>query len=147
MTRSMKLGLALFVGLVAGILEGAIYAKQTVGTTFGWMSQWAAVGTYAELTDLQYRYADAAHARAALSDFVSFADQLKAKGTISDPKSFGFDVALANMRLAMLDRRAGNMDAYQANLSRAQEALKAAGSQHTSADDMERFVNQHEPHR
>lgn len=147
MTRRLKLGLVLIVGLIAGILVGALYARQTIGTSSNWMSQWAAVGTYAELTNLQYRYADEAHARAALSDFVSFADQLKAKGPVSDPKSFGFDVALTYMRLAMLDRRAGNMDGYQANLSRAQEALKAAGSQHTSADDMERFVNQREPHR
>lgn len=147
MTRRLKLGLVLIVGLIAGILVGALYARQTIGTSSNWMSQWAAVGTYAELTNLQYRYADEVHARTALSDFVSFADQLKAKGTVSDPKSFGFDVALTYMRLAMLDRRAGNMDGYQANLSHAQEALKAAGSQHTSADDMERFVNQREPHR
>lgn len=147
MTRRLKLGLVLIIGLIAGILVGALYARQTIGTSSNWMSQWAAVGMYAGLTNLQYRYADEAHARAALSDFVNFADQLKANGTVSDPNSFGFDVALTYMRLAMLDRRAGNMDAYQANLSRAQEALKAAGSQHTSADDMERFVNQHEPHR
>jgi hypothetical protein len=147
MTRRLKLGLVLIVGLIAGILVGALYARQTIGTSSNWMSQWAAVGTYAELTNLQYRYADEAHARAALSDFVNFAEQLKAKGTISDPKTFGFDVALAYMRLATLDHRAGNMNGYQANLSRAQDALKAAGSQHTSAEEMERFVSQHQPHR
>lgn len=146
MTRRLKLGFVLIVGLIAGILVGALYARQTIGTSSNWMSQWAAVGTYAELTNLQYRYADEAHARAALSDFVNFAEQLKAKGTISDPKSFGLDVALAYMRLAMLDRRAGNMEGYQANLSRAQDALKAAGSQHTSVEEMERFVSQREPH-
>ncbi|HYW98000.1 MAG TPA: hypothetical protein VE822_02730 [Candidatus Elarobacter sp.] len=147
MTRGLKLGFVLVVGLIAGISVGVLYARQTIGTSSNWMSQWAAVGTYAELTNLQYQYADEAHARAALSDFVKFAEQLRAKGTISDPKTFGFDVALAYMRLAMLDRRAGNMDGYQANLSSAQDALKAAGSEHTSADEMERFVSQHEPHR
>lgn len=147
MTGRLKLCLVLIAGLTAGISVGVVYAKQTIGTSSNWMSQWAAVGTYAELTNLQYRYADEAHARAALADFAKFAEQLKAKGTISDPKTFGFDVALAYMRLATLDRRAGNTEGYQANLSHAQEALKAAGSQHTSAEEMERFVNQREPHR
>lgn len=147
MTRRLKLGLVLIVGLIAGISVGVLYAKQTIGTSSNWMSQWAAVGTYAQLTNLQYRYADEPHGRAALSDFVNFAEQLKAKGTISDPKAFGFDVALAYMRLATLERRAGNMEGYQANLSRAQEALKAAGSQHTAPEEMERFVSQREPQR
>ena len=49
MTRRVKLGIALLVGLVAGILVGVFYARQTVGTTFGWMSQSAAFRTYAQL--------------------------------------------------------------------------------------------------
>src|SRR5207244_10783349 len=129
MTRGLKLGFFLVVGLIAGISVGVLYARQTIGTSSNWMSQWAAVGTYAELTNLQYQYADEAHARAALSDFVKFAEQLRARATISDPMNFGLDVDLAYMRLGMLDRRVGNMDVEQANISSAQDALKAAGAE------------------
>ena len=80
MTRRVKLGIALLVGLVAGILVGVFYARQTVGTTFGWMSQSAAFRTYAQLANLQYQYSDAPHARAALFDFISFAEELRDAG-------------------------------------------------------------------
>jgi hypothetical protein len=147
MTRRVKLGLVLIVGLSGGISIGVLYARQTIGTISNWTSQWAAVGTYAQLTNLQYLYADEPHARAALSDFLSFAEQLKANGVVFDPKTLGFDVALAYVRLAALDRHAGNMDGYQANLLHAQAALKVAGSEHTSVEDMERFVNRQGPSR
>jgi hypothetical protein len=147
MTRRLKLGLALFVGLVAGILAGVVYAKQTIGTTFGWMSQWAAVGTYAQLANLEYQYADESHGRAALSDFLNFAEKLKAEGNATDVKALEIDVARTYVRLAVLDRHAGNTAGYQSDLSSAQAALRAAGSPHASAEDVERSVNQLESHQ
>lgn len=147
MTRRLKLGLALFVGLVAGILVGVVYAKQTIGTTFGWMSQWAAVGTYVQLADFQYQYADDQHARAALSDFLSFTEKVRAAGNVTDRKAFEMSVARTYARLAVLDRRAGNTGAYQSDLSRAQAALTAAGSPHNSVEDVQRSVTQLDSHR
>lgn len=147
MTRRLKLGLALFVGLVAGILVGVVYAKQTIGTTFGWMSQWAAVGTYAQLANLEYQYADEPHGRAALSDFLNFAEKLKAEGSATDAKALEIDVARTYVRLAVLDRHAGNTAGYQSDLSGAQAALQAAGSPHASAEDVERSVSQLESHQ
>ena len=147
MTRRLKLGLALFVGLVAGSLVGVVYAKRTIGTTFGWMSQWAAVGTYAQLANFEYQYADEPHGRAALSDFLNFAEKLKAEGNATDAKALEIDVARTYVRLAVLDRHAGNTAGYQSDLSRAQAALQAAGSPHASAEDVERSVNQLESHQ
>ena len=123
MTRRLKLGFALLVGLVAGVSVGVVYAKHTIGTSFGWMSQWAAVGTYVQLANLQYQYADEPHARAALSDFLSFAEKLRAAGNVTDGKALEISVARTYVRLAVLDRHAGNTAAYQSDLSGAQAAL------------------------
>ncbi len=138
----MKSGLALIVGLAVGGSVGVIHASRTIGMSASWMSQWAAGAQYARLADLQYRYADEAHARAALTDFLNFTQQMKDAGKVSDPRTLGIDVALAYMRLAALDRQGGNMDGYQSNVSRAQEALRAVGVQRTSVDDMEKFLSQ-----
>lgn len=73
------------------------------------MSQWATVGMYTRLADLQYRYADEPHARVALADFLNFAQQTKDAGKVSYPRTLGIDVALAYMRLAALDQQGGNM--------------------------------------
>ncbi len=142
----MKLGLALVVGLGLGMSVAVIYARHTISLSNERMSQWAAVGTYAALAHLQYRYADEQHARAALSDFVSFAQQAKTAGKVSDGRAFGLDVAHAYMRLAGLDRRDGNMEGYRANLSRAQEALREFGVRDNLVEDnIERFLGQDEP--
>lgn len=142
----VKLGIALVVGLGAGISVGVIYARHTIGMSNRRMSQWAAVGTYAALAHLQYRYADEQHARAALSDFLSFAQQAKTAGKISDGRAFGLDVAHAYMRLAGLDRRGGNMDGYQSNVSHAQEALRESSVRGTAVEEnMERFLDQDKP--
>lgn len=138
----IRLGLALVVGLGAGILIGMAYAKHTVGRGYDMMSQWAAVGTYEQLADFQCQYADEPHARAALSAFLSFVEKLRAAYHISDPKALEISVARAYVRMAVLDRHAGNADGYQSDLSRAQDALRAAGSAHTSVEDVERSVNQ-----
>src|SRR5438046_10382516 len=67
MTRGLKLGFVLVGGFIAGISVGVLYARQTIGTSSNWMSQWAAVGTYAELTNLQYQNAHEAQAPTALA--------------------------------------------------------------------------------
>lgn len=142
----VKLGLALVVGLGAGISIGVVYSRRTISLSNERMSQWAAVGTYAALAHLQYRYADEQHARTALSDFLSFAQQAKTAGKISDGKAFSLDVAHAYMRLAGLDRRDGNMEGYRENLSRAQEVLREFGARDNLAEDnIERFLSQDEP--
>jgi hypothetical protein len=115
--------------------------------SYGWMSQWSAVGTYSQLADFQYQYADEPHARAALADFLSFAEKLRATGNVTDPKTLEVSVARTYVRLAVLDRHAGNRDGYQSDLSRAQDALRAAGSPHSSVEDVERSVNQLESRR
>jgi hypothetical protein len=137
-------GVALIIGLGIGGTVGAIYSSRTIGLSSRWMSQWAADGQYDQLAVLEYRNADNAHARAALQDFLKFTEQMKANGKVSDPRTFGTDVALAHMRLATLDRQSGDMDGYQSNLVRAQESLRAVGVQHTSAEDLEKFLSQHE---
>jgi hypothetical protein len=147
MTRlRVKLGLAIVVGLGAGISVGVVYAEHTIGMSYGLMSQWAAVGTYAQLADFQYQYADESHARAALHDFLKFAEKLQAAGKVSDLKALEVSVARAYVRLAVLDRRAGNAPGYQADLSGAQDALRVAGSPHASVEDVEKSVNQLDSH-
>jgi hypothetical protein len=105
------------------------------------MSQWAAVSAYAQLAGLQYRYADERHARAALSDFLTFAQQMSSSGKAPDAKSLGIDVALAYMRLAALDRKLGDLESQTSNVSRAQETLRAIGIKQTSREDMESFLS------
>jgi len=146
-TRHVTLGLAFLVGLGAGISVGITYAKHTIGISSGMMSQWAAVGTYAQLADFQYQYADEPHARAALYDFISFTEKLRAAGKVTDPKALDVSLARTYARLAVLDRHAGNTNGYQADLSRAQAALTAAGSPHNSIEDVERSVYQLESQR
>jgi hypothetical protein len=147
MTRRLKLGLGLLVGLVAGIPAGVFYARHTIGLSSEWMSQWAAVGTYAQLANLQYQYADEPHARMALCDFLSFTEKLRAAGNVTDMKALEISVARTYVRLAVLDRHAGNTAGYQSDLSGAQAALRAAGSPHASAEDVERSVSQLESHQ
>lgn len=137
-------GVALIIGLGIGGLIGAIYSSRTIGLSSRWMSQWAADGEYDELAVLEYRNADDARAKAALKDFLDFTRQMNANGRVSDPRAFGTDVALAYMRLATLDRQSGDMNGYQLNLSRAQESLRAVGVRHTSTEDLEKFLSQHE---
>lgn len=147
MTRRLKLAFALLVGLIAGASVGVLYAKHTVGPSFGWMSQSAALGTYSQLANLQYQYADEAHARAALSDFLNFTEKLRTAGSVTDMKALEMSVARTYVRLAVLDRHTGNTVGYQSDLSRAQAALQAAGSPHASAEDVERSVSQLESHQ
>jgi len=147
MTRRMKLGFALLVGSIAGASVGVLYAKRTVGTSFGWMAQSVALGTYSQLANLQYQYADESHARAALSDLLRFTEKLRASGNVTDMKALEISVARTYVRLAVLDRHAGNTVDYQSDLSGAQSALKAAGSLHASAEDVERSVGQLESHQ
>lgn len=146
-TLRTKLVFALVVGLGAGIWVGVMFARRTVGMSSSVMSQWAAVGTYAQLADFQYQYADEPHARAALSDFLSFAEKLRATGTVKDPKTLDVSVARTYVRLAVLDRRAGDAHGYQSDLSHAQDALKAAGSSRASIDDITQSVDQLDPER
>jgi hypothetical protein len=146
MKVSAKSGLVLIVGLGVGISVGIAYARRTVGLGLKLLSQQAAGGEYAQLAHLQYRYADASHARAALLDFINFAQQMKDTGKVVDSKTLNLDVAHAYMRLAGLDRRAGNMDGYQSNVSHAQEALGELGVRGTAVEDnMERFLKQDGP--
>lgn len=147
MTRRLKLGFALLVGVIAGASVGVLVAKHTVGASVGWMSQSAALGTYSQLANLQYQYADEPHARAALSDFLTFTDKLRAAGDVTDRKALEISVARTYVRLAVLDRHAGNTAGYQSDLSSAQAALRAAGSPHASVEDVERSVNQLASHQ
>ena len=145
MKLSVRWVVPLIFGLGVGASVGVTYARRTIGWSSEAMSQWAAGGEYSELAALQYHHADEHHAREALSDFISFAQQMRDGGKVADPKTLEIEVALAYMRLAALDRRGGNMEGYQSNVSRAQEALRAGGVQRTSAEDMEKFLNQYEP--
>lgn len=142
MTRPLKLGLALLAGLAVGVSVGVVYARHTIGVSLGWMSQWSAVGTYVQLADFQYQYADEPHARAALSDFLSFSEKLRAAGNVTDVKALEMSVAHTYVRLAVLDRHAGNTAGYQSDLHAAQAALMAAGLPHSSTEDVERSVGQ-----
>lgn len=147
MKLSVRWVVPLILGLGVGASVGVIYARRTIGWSSDAISQWAAGSQYSGLAGLQYRYADKHHAREALSDFISFTQQMRDTGKVADPKTLETEVALAYMRLAALDRRGGNMEGYQSNVSRAQEALRAGGVQPTSVEDMEKFLNQHEPLR
>jgi hypothetical protein len=138
----VKLGISLLVGLVIGTLVGVLYVKRTIGMSFGQMSQWAAVGTYAQLTDLQYQYANELRARASLSDFLGYTENLKATSYLIDRKALEVSVARTYVRLAVLDRQSGNADDYESDLSRAQSALTAAGSPHNTLSDVQQSVNQ-----
>jgi hypothetical protein len=147
MRMRAKLGISLLVGFGVGALVGVLYARETIGMSFGQMSQWAAVGTYAQLADLQYQYADEPQARAALSDFLTFTEKLRATKNLTDRKALEMSVARAYARLAVLDRQSKSADDYQSDLSRAQSALTAAGSPHNTLSDVQRSVNQLESHR
>jgi hypothetical protein len=116
MTRPLKLGLALLVGLGVGVSVGMLSARRTIGVSSGLMAQWAAVGTYVQLADFQYQYAAEPHARAALADFVSFAEKLRATGQMTDPNALAVFVARTYARLAVLDRHSGDTDGYQSDL-------------------------------
>jgi hypothetical protein len=144
--RVKSSGLALIVGLGVGVSVGVVHARRTVGVGLRLLSQDAAGGEYAQLAHLQYRYADELHARAALLDFINFAQQMRDTGKVEDRKTLDLDVAHAYMRLAGLDRRGGNMDGYQSNVSHAQDALRELGVRGTAVEDtIERFLDQDKP--
>ena len=143
----VKLGLALLMGVGGGVWIGITYSVRTIGMGSGMMSQWAAVGEYAGLANFQYQYADEPHARGALLDFLSFVEKLRSTDKVMDQKALEISVARAYVRLAVLDRHTGNAGGYQLDLSLAQAALRAAGSPHSSSEDVERAVSQLESQR
>ena len=122
------LAVAFTIGLVLGTFAGAGLAWHTLGVKYAGMSDRLAVETSYWLADFEYQHADESHARESLSSFIRFAQELKVARRVTNPQQIDFLTARAYIRLAALDKHAGNTVSFQSDWSHLQGTLSASGS-------------------
>ena len=128
------------VGLTVGVTGGAILAHRVLTPNSRMLSQWLAVSEYENLALLQYKHADTQHARQALQGLVSFMDRAEISQLVADKTTLEFDRSLAYMRLAMLDQKSGDMEAYKNHFGEATELSKRLGNKDVSEAHMREVV-------
>jgi hypothetical protein len=111
----------ILAGLLLGGVSGAIYAHGRLVTSSKYLSQWLAISEYDNLALLQYKYANADHARQSLQDLINFMDRTEADHLAPDEQALGIDRALTYMRLALLDEKVGDVKAARAHIAEAKK--------------------------
>jgi hypothetical protein len=128
------------VGLTAGAMGGAIFAHRVLTPNSETLSQWLAVAEYENLALLQYKHADTQHARRAMQGLVSFMDRVEMSQLVGDKATFELDRSLANMRLAILDQKSGDIEAYKKHFGVAAEFSQRLGNKDVSEAHMREVV-------
>ena len=95
-----------------------------------------AVGGYLGLALAEFQYADEAHARSALEDFLRFAEKTKNLPNLADRKYIDLGISSVLLRLAILDQQVGRTRESQDELSRARDALAKAGRTYPINDSL-----------
>lgn len=135
---------AFTIGLVAGTFAGVSLAWHTLGATYARMSDRLAVETSYWLADFEYQHADESHARESLASFIRFAQELKVVRRVTNPKEIDFLTARAYIRLAALDKHAGNAESFQSDWSHFQEALSESGSNSAPLGQVDTIMKERE---
>jgi hypothetical protein len=122
----------IFVGLTVGGLGGAVLANRVVNRNARAISQTLAVSEYQNLALLQYKYAAPDLGRKSMRDLLIFMDLAEASQLAPDKKTLDFDRSLTYMRLALLDEKSGDAEAFQRDFAAAAEYSKRLGNKDTS---------------
>jgi len=100
------------------------------------MSQTLALSEYENLALLQYKYSSLDHARQSLHDLLNFMARTEASQLAPDKAVLEGDRSLTFTRLALLDEKSGDLDAFHRNIAAAAECSKRIGNKDTSEERM-----------
>jgi hypothetical protein len=132
MTRAAKItySLALLIGLASGAVMGFWFSSSTLRLfdLVGPIFSPAALGNYSYL---QYKYADAEHARTALQSYADFLDQME---KIKPDRAQRADLSFTYARLALLEESQNNLDQSRILMTKARSYMSNSGREISEAD-------------
>jgi hypothetical protein len=134
MTRAAKI--TYFAALFIGLSIGAFFGFQTAGPLLkGYYAvrQLTAPMAFSHFSYLQYNYADAAHAQAALQTFARFLEELE---KLNPEKTQERELAFTYTRLALLDDAAEKLDQSHALMEKARYWYLSSGGRDYSESEM-----------
>ncbi len=134
MKRTLRFLALIVVGLAIGAVSGVVHGRRSLGQGSEVLSQSFALAEYETLASLEYKEADATHAKQALLDLLAFMDQMEAANRVAIQKSLDLDRGITYMRLAMLEESAGNNDLARGYVGRAQMSFKKRDNSDISED-------------
>jgi hypothetical protein len=140
MSRLKHLTLLVLGGLVVGVPIGFVLGHRSFSTGLEAFSDILALGEYETLTSLQYRESSGLLAKQALLDLLKFMDGMEANDRRAIEKERNLDRAVALMRLASLEEKAGNLSEAKDYTKRAQESLKVHDGSNMSEDRLRELV-------
>src|SRR5579862_8065964 len=132
MTRAAKItySLALLIGLTAGAVVGFWFTWNTV-KFFDFLTPMFAPATLGNYSYLQYKHADAEHARAALQSYADFLDEME---KIKPDRAQRVDLSFTYGRLALLEERENNPEQSRVFMAKARSYISSAGREISEAD-------------
>jgi|HubBroStandDraft_1064217.scaffolds.fasta_scaffold03381_4 hypothetical protein len=114
----------ILIGLTLGALGGVVYGHLRLDKNSTYLSQWLAFSEYEGLVGLQYKHADADHAKQSQQDLLSFMDHAEANQLTADKRTVQIDRGLTYMRLALLDEKSGDIEAFRKHIAAAAKELQ-----------------------
>jgi hypothetical protein len=142
MKRVLQYALLTLAAALVGFPLGFRHARNSIGDGAAMLSQTLALSEYETLANLQFKQADAQHGSQAQLDLLSFMQQLQASQKIAVPRALDYDRARVFMRLAMLEKQAGDHDKFQQYLRQAQQSLSRADHKWYTEDKMRKFIEE-----
>jgi hypothetical protein len=125
--KALKLcGIALSSGLLVGVVAGSYMGRTWTGGLLIWREMSAGTG-YAELSNLQYAQADTEHGRQALLGFTNFSKSMSKLHSAQGDKALLVDTGRACLRLAAIEKLAGNNTLSHQYVLAAQQSFKSMG--------------------
>jgi hypothetical protein len=144
MTRAAKV--TYFAALLIGFSIGAFFGFQTTAPmlkAYYDARQETAPMAFNRFSYLQYSYADAAHARAALQTFASFLEELE---KLNPKKRQEQELAFTYTRLALLEDATDNSPQSHALMTKARYWYVASGARDYSESEMKTMLKSLDEH-
>ena len=132
MTRAAKItySLALLVGLLSGAAMGYSFSSNTL-RLFDVVGPMFAPAAPSHYSYLQYKYADAQHARAALQSYADFLDEMEG---IKSERAQRVDLSFTYGRLALLAEKENNLAQSRILMTKARSYMSYPGRELSEAD-------------
>jgi hypothetical protein len=132
MTRAAKITylLALLIGLVSGGVMGFLFTSNIL-KLFDVVTPMFAPAALRNYSFLQYKHADAEHARAALQSYADFLDEME---KIKPDRAQRGDLALTYARLALLEETENNPEQSRVLMAKARSYVSTSGREISEAD-------------
>ncbi len=132
MTRAAKItySMALLIGLVSGAVMGFWFRSGSL-ELFDFVTPMFALAALGNYTYLQYKHADAEHARAALQSYADFLDEME---KIKPDRAQRADLSFTYGRLALLEEKENNSEQSHIFMDKARSYANNAGREISEAD-------------